>query len=115
MLFDFKNNVPFPAPIEPKFKFIDLFAGIGGFRIAHQNLGGKCVFTSEWDKYSKQTYKANFVKYHLVILQNWKPKHIYLIILMFYAQVSLVKHFQLQVKEVVLKTLEEHCFLMSQK
>jgi len=55
-----QNDVPFPAPKKPKFKFIDLFAGIGGFRLALQNLGGKCVFTSEWDKYSKQTYKANF-------------------------------------------------------
>ena len=45
---------------KPKFKFIDLFAGIGGFRLALQNLGGKCVFTSEWDKYSKQTYESNF-------------------------------------------------------
>jgi DNA (cytosine-5)-methyltransferase 1 len=43
-----------------KFKFIDLFAGIGGFRIAMQNLGGECVFTSEWDKYSQITYAANF-------------------------------------------------------
>ncbi|HMK06400.1 MAG TPA: DNA cytosine methyltransferase, partial [Flavobacterium sp.] len=41
-------------------KFIDLFAGIGGFRLALQNLGGKCVFTSEWDKEAKRTYKANF-------------------------------------------------------
>lgn len=55
-----QDDVPFPAPMKPKFKFIDLFAGIGGFRLALQNLGGKCVFTSEWDKYSKQTYKANF-------------------------------------------------------
>jgi DNA (cytosine-5)-methyltransferase 1 len=55
-----QTDVPFPAPKKPKFKFIDLFAGIGGFRLALQNLGGKCVFTSEWDKYSKQTYKANF-------------------------------------------------------
>jgi DNA (cytosine-5)-methyltransferase 1 len=55
-----QNDVPFPAPKKPKFRFIDLFAGIGGFRLALQNLGGKCVFTSEWDKYSKQTYKANF-------------------------------------------------------
>ena len=54
------EDIPFPAPKNPKFKFIDLFAGIGGFRIAMQNLGGKCVFTSEWDKYAKQTYKANF-------------------------------------------------------
>lgn len=59
-LFDLKNDVPFPEPEKPKFKFIDLFAGIGGFRLALQNLGGKCVFTSEWDKYSKLTYEANF-------------------------------------------------------
>lgn len=59
-LLDFKNQVPFPAPKQEKFKFIDLFAGIGGFRLALQNLGGKCVFTSEWDKYSKMTYQANF-------------------------------------------------------
>jgi len=60
LIFDFKNTVPFPTPKKEKFKFIDLFAGIGGFRLAFQNLGGKCVFTSEWDKYSKQTYEANF-------------------------------------------------------
>ncbi len=60
MLFDFKKTVPFPEPKSPKFKFIDLFAGIGGFRIAMQNLGGKCVFTSEWDEQAKITYEANF-------------------------------------------------------
>lgn len=53
-------QVPFPPIEKPKFKFIDLFAGIGGFRLALQNLGGKCVFTSEWDKEAKRTYKANF-------------------------------------------------------
>lgn len=37
-----------------------MFAGIGGFRLALQNLGGKCVFTSEWDKEAKRTYRANF-------------------------------------------------------
>lgn len=52
--------VPFPAPKTPKFRFIDLFAGIGGFRIAMQNLGGKCVYTSEWDKEAQKTYKANY-------------------------------------------------------
>ncbi|PKL92203.1 MAG: DNA (cytosine-5-)-methyltransferase [Candidatus Goldiibacteriota bacterium HGW-Goldbacteria-1] len=56
----FKMNVPFPPPETPKFTFIDLFAGIGGMRIAFQNLGGKCVFTSEWDKSAQVTYKENF-------------------------------------------------------
>lgn len=60
LIFQINQDVPFPAPKSPKFQFIDLFAGIGGFRIALQNLNGKCVFTSEWDKYSKQTYRANF-------------------------------------------------------
>lgn len=60
MIFDFKKDVPFPEPEKPKFKFIDLFAGIGGFRIAMQSLGGKCVFTSEWDEQAKKTYEANF-------------------------------------------------------
>ena len=53
-------DIPFPPVENPKFKFIDLFSGIGGFRLAMQNLGGKCVFTSEWDKDAKRTYKANF-------------------------------------------------------
>ena len=55
-----KSPVPFPEPNQPKFTFIDLFAGIGGFRVAMQSLGGKCVFTSEWDEKSQLTYKANF-------------------------------------------------------
>lgn len=42
------------------FSFIDLFAGIGGIRLPFQRLGGKCVFTSEWDKFSQKTYAANF-------------------------------------------------------
>ena len=42
------------------FKFIDLFAGIGGMRIAFENVGGECVFSSEWDKFAQQTYQANF-------------------------------------------------------
>jgi DNA (cytosine-5)-methyltransferase 1 len=54
------ENVPFPTPENYTFKFIDLFAGIGGFRLALQNLGGKCIFTSEWDEYAKKTYRANF-------------------------------------------------------
>lgn len=43
-----------------KFTFIDLFAGIGGMRIAFEDVGGKCIFSSEWDKYCQITYKENF-------------------------------------------------------
>lgn len=43
----------------PPFRFIDLFAGIGGLRRGFEPLGGQCVFTSEWDKYSAATYRAN--------------------------------------------------------
>jgi len=53
-------SVPFPAPKVPKFTFIDLFAGIGGFRIAMQEQGGKCVYSSEWNAYAQKTYLANF-------------------------------------------------------
>ena len=56
-------NVPFPTPKQPKFTFIDLFAGIGGFRIAMQNIGGECVFSSEWDKLAQKTYFNNFGDY----------------------------------------------------
>lgn len=44
----------------PEFRFIDLFAGIGGFRKAFDAIGGQCVFTSEWDKNCRKTYLANF-------------------------------------------------------
>ncbi len=55
-----KWDIPFPPNKKPEFKFVDLFAGIGGIRLAFQNNGGKCVFTSEWDTYAKKTYEANF-------------------------------------------------------
>ena len=59
-LFDDFLSVPF-LPIENhKFTFIDLFAGIGGFRLAMQNLGGKCVFSSEWDAQAQKTYLLNY-------------------------------------------------------
>ncbi len=53
-------QAPFPGPKNPKFKFIDLFAGIGGFRMAFQNLGGECVFSSEWDEQARRTYYENY-------------------------------------------------------
>lgn len=48
------------------FTFIDLFAGIGGLRMGFESIGGKCIFTSEWNKYSRQTYQANFGCDHLI-------------------------------------------------
>jgi DNA (cytosine-5)-methyltransferase 1 len=53
-------DVPFPPLKNPDFTFIDLFAGIGGFRLAFQEMNGKCVFSSEWNKFAKITYEANF-------------------------------------------------------
>lgn len=60
------QDLPDKAPFKQdekgsyEFTFIDLFAGIGGIRLPFQQLGGKCVFTSEWDKFSQKTYAANF-------------------------------------------------------
>lgn len=54
--------LPFGEPRtgDGKFRFIDLFAGIGGIRTAFDRLGGSCVFTSEWDPYAVRTYRANY-------------------------------------------------------
>ena len=49
---------------DPSFRFIDLFAGIGGFRIAMEAVGGECVFTSEIDRWCQETYRANFDTNH---------------------------------------------------
>lgn len=59
-LFQDVFKAPFTGPENPKFTFIDLFAGIGGFRMAMQNLGGQCVFSSEWDAQAQKTYFANY-------------------------------------------------------
>ena len=48
------------TPPAGKLRFIDLFCGIGGFRIAFERAGAQCVFSSDWDKFSRQTYAANF-------------------------------------------------------
>ncbi len=53
-----------------KFTFIDLFAGIGGFHIAFENAGAKCVFVSEWDKFARETYENNFKKRSPEIFKN---------------------------------------------
>lgn len=49
-----------PEAATSKFRFIDLFAGIGGLRRGFESIGGRCVFTSEWDKYCQITYRKNF-------------------------------------------------------
>lgn len=67
--YDFENvgeieyNVPFKPNDNPSFTFIDLFAGIGGIRLAFEEAGGKCVFSSEYDKDACNTYQANFGEY----------------------------------------------------
>lgn len=47
-------------PAAPPLRFIDLFCGIGGFRIAFERIGARCVFSSDWDRHSQTTYAANF-------------------------------------------------------
>lgn len=60
-ILQFASVVPFKnRKRKQEFKFIDLFAGIGGIRIPFQELGGKCVFTSEWDKFAQKTYRLNY-------------------------------------------------------
>lgn len=60
--------LPLDLPFEGKaaFSFIDLFAGIGGIRRAFENIGGRCVFTSEWDNYAQKTYAENFRDGHAI-------------------------------------------------
>lgn len=61
-----QRMLPFQPVTNPNanFKFIDLFAGIGGIRLAFEAIGGECVFTSEWDSYAQRTYMANFGGQH---------------------------------------------------
>ncbi|MCR5124404.1 MAG: DNA cytosine methyltransferase, partial [Treponema sp.] len=54
------KDIPFTSKENSDFTFIDLFAGIGGFRLAMQANGGHCVFSSEWDDAAKQTYYENY-------------------------------------------------------
>jgi len=53
-------------PARPSFRFIDLFAGIGGLRLGFESIGGHCAFTSEWDPFSQKTYALNFRDNHEV-------------------------------------------------
>ena len=58
-----KKFALFPPKQKVKFTFVDLFAGIGGFRLAMQDQGGECVFSSEWDEAAKKTYSTNYAEY----------------------------------------------------
>ncbi len=51
---------------DPTFRFIDLFAGVGGTRLGMESIGGRCVWTSEWDKHSQKTYACNFPNEHAI-------------------------------------------------
>ena len=53
-------NIPFPSPHNPKFTFIDLFAGVGGIRLGMQEAGGKCIYSSEWNCQAQKTYLTNY-------------------------------------------------------
>ena len=73
---ELKPDVPFPAPEKGRFTFIDLFAGIGGIRLGYQAVGGKCVFSSEWDKDAAKTYFSNFGEQPFGDIQKIDPKDI---------------------------------------
>jgi DNA (cytosine-5)-methyltransferase 1 len=62
----FSVDEEIPLATSQRFSFIDLFAGIGGIRTAFETIGGRCVFTSEWDAYAQKTYAANFAATHAI-------------------------------------------------
>ena len=70
------GTFPFPAPEKGKFTFIDLFAGIGGIRLGYQLNGGRCVFSSEWDRDAAKTYYYNFGERPFGDIQKIDPKDI---------------------------------------
>lgn len=61
--FDLGLTVPFPPPSKTEFTFIDLFCGIGGFRLPLQRLGGKCLFSSDINEHARSVYEANYGEY----------------------------------------------------
>jgi DNA (cytosine-5)-methyltransferase 1 len=70
------NDIPFPPTNAENFSFVDLFAGIGGFRLAMQRVGGKCVFSSEWDKGAKETYFNNFGEVPFGDINQFSGEHL---------------------------------------
>ncbi len=95
--------------MEENLKFIDLFAGIGGFRIALESFGHKCVFSSEWDKYAQITYKENFNELPMGDITKISETDVPDMIL--FVQDFHVRHLVFLENKKVLRILEEHCFL----
>jgi len=75
-LFILYERIPFPPTSVGSFRFIDLFAGIGGFRLALQSVGGQCVFSSEWDKSAKETYYRNFGEFPFGDINIFSGEHL---------------------------------------
>ncbi len=71
-----KKHALYPPRSKSKFSFIDLFAGIGGFRLALQNNGGICVFSSEWDPAAKHTYSENYAEIPFGDITKIEPESI---------------------------------------
>jgi DNA (cytosine-5)-methyltransferase 1 len=115
--------VPFPEPTVPNFTFIDLFAGMGGFRLGMQAQGGKCVFSSEWNKYAQKTYLANFGEMPFGDItkkstKSYIPKKFDVLVLDFLASPSLLLGFpkkQLEGKLDLKIRRKERYFSMSLK
>lgn len=69
------SSLSLPPIKKSEFKFIDLFAGIGGFHQAFQTAGGKCVFSSEWEEHAKETYFENFGEVPFGDINNFTEKN----------------------------------------
>lgn len=99
----------------PKFTFIDLFAGIGGFHFALKELRGKCVFASEWDKNAQKTYEVNHNLKPLGDITKQEIKIKFQKNLISSVQAFLVRLFRLLVTKKVSLIVVERYFLILNK
>lgn len=108
-------DVPFPAPEHPKFTFIDLFAGIGGFRIAMQNLGENVFIALSSMRRLRKPILRTMARCRLVTLRKNQQRVTYQKNSIFYVLVSLVKLSHLQARDLALKTRQEERFSLRWK